>query len=106
MDEDAGTAVAASWAGHLLGLGARLARRQQRDGWQLVLAVSVPIRDYAALLVSAGWILAQPPVSPRDILAQVEQIPAGTPVRMATAMHLVADRFFQVDRSHHDLRIH
>jgi hypothetical protein len=106
LDEEIGDAVPARWAGGLLGLGARLARRSQRDGSQLVVAVSLPVRDYAAHLVSAGWILTQPPVPPTDALAEADAIAPRTPVRMTTEQWLIADRFMGVDRTHGTPRIH
>ncbi len=96
----------ARWAGHLLGLGARLARRRQREDWQLVVGISVPVRDFAAVLISAGWVLAQPGVRGGDVLATAKAIPAGTPVRMATAQRLIADRFYGIEYTHGDPRIH
>ncbi|MFG1953949.1 hypothetical protein [Micromonospora sp. NPDC048830] len=106
LDSRTGRAMPAKWAGQLIGLGARLARRRQRNGWQLVMVVSVPIRDYAALLISAGWVLAQPPTCKGDVLALAGAIQPGTPARMATAQQLVADTFFRIDQSHGEARIH
>jgi len=107
VDDEVGGPVPAAWAGNLLGLGARLERQRWRDGWQLVVAVSLPTRDYAALLVGAGWVLTQPGQPAQSgVLATAEAIPSGTPVRMATALLLVADRFYGVDRTHSDPRVH
>jgi hypothetical protein len=53
--------VEAAWTGSYLALGARLARyADSLDGRQLIIALSVPRRDYVAVLVGAGWTLTRP----------------------------------------------
>jgi hypothetical protein len=99
LDRGARQPLPARWAGRLLLLGARLAHHSPRNGWQLVVAISVPVRDYAALFISAGWILSQPHVRPADPLAEAGAIPAGTPVRLATTQQLIADRFYGIDHA-------
>lgn len=106
LDEELGRGIPAAWAGSLLGLGARLARRRPAEGWQHVVAVSLPVRDFAAALISAGWILAQPSTAKQDVYSRAASIPPGTPVRMATPLQLVAGRFFRVDGGPHSARIH
>ena len=106
LDEDQGRGVPAGWAGSLLGLGARLARRHQPEGWQYVIGISVPVRDYAAALISAGWILAQSSTPPRDVCTEARSIPPRTPVRMATALQVVAERFFKIEGGPGAARVH
>jgi len=106
LDDETSLPVPARWAGQLLVLGARLARRRRRDGWQLVVGISVPTRLYGALLISSGWILAQPGVRQSDVLAEARSIAPGTPVRLATAQWLVAERFYGVDSTRGKPRIH
>ncbi|WAU84918.1 hypothetical protein O1Q96_37640 [Streptomyces sp. Qhu-G9] len=51
----------APWIGPFIVLGARLRRFTTKlDGRQLVVAVSVPQRDYAAALIASGWMLSSP----------------------------------------------
>lgn len=62
LAENAGTApVELSWAGSYLALGARLARyADSLERKQLIIALSVPRRDYVAALVGVGWTLTRP----------------------------------------------
>lgn len=51
----------APWIGSLVVLGTRLRRHLGNlAGRQLVVAISVPRRDYAAALVGSGWMLSSP----------------------------------------------
>jgi hypothetical protein len=106
LDGGGGDPVAAPWAGGLLALGARLARQPPRDNVQLIVAVSLPARDFAAVLIAAGWLLARPAKAPLMPIAVAEGLQAGTPVRMIAGDCLVADRFFGVDRARGEPRIH
>lgn len=62
LADDVGEPLAtAPWIGSLISLGSRLRRYLPKlDGRQLVLAISVPRRDYAAALIGAGWMLCSP----------------------------------------------
>jgi hypothetical protein len=95
-DEASGATVAVTWAGPLLALGARLARQGAATfDSQLIVALAVPVRDYAAALIAVGWTLATPsgrPGVPADI---VPTLSPGTPVRMVVSGVLVAERFFE-----------
>lgn len=91
--------VPAPWAGALLALGARIARCPPAYGDQLVVAVTVPIRDYAAVLVAIGWLLAQRIALPPEPPEMAASIAWGTPVRMIAGGKLVADRFFELRES-------
>lgn len=60
-DEPGERLATAPWIGAFVLLGAALRRYFPQLGTrQLVLALSVPCRDYAAALISAGWLLASP----------------------------------------------
>lgn len=53
--------VEVAWAGSYLALGARLARHADSlESRQLIVALSVPRRDYVAALIGAGWTLTRP----------------------------------------------
>jgi hypothetical protein len=60
----------------------------------------------AGILISSGWILAQPGVRQGDVLADARAIPRGTPVRLATTHWLVAERFYGIDSTRSGPRIH
>jgi hypothetical protein len=93
-EDPLGQVVAADWIGKFVMLG-RLAARWSRAhaGSQLVVVVSVPIRDFAAVLVGCGWMTATaapsiPPV--REVLAG---LPLHAPVRVVTRSKVLAERF-------------
>jgi hypothetical protein len=94
---DDATVTATSWAGPLIALGARLARRHDElaNGRQVVVALTLPARDFAAVLIAAGWTLATrfpQPAPARDV---VRTLQPGTPVRMVVGGTLIAARFFE-----------
>lgn len=93
-EDPLGQVVAADWIGKFVMLG-RLAARWSRthEDSQLVVAVSVPVRDFAAVLVGCGWMTATaapsiPPV--RDVLAG---LPVHAPVRVVTRSKVLTERF-------------
>lgn len=91
------TVTATTWAGPLIALGARLARRHEdlATDKQIVVALSLPARDFAAVLIAAGWTLAAR--SPQRVSAPdvVRTLQPGTPVRMVVGDTLIAARFFE-----------
>ena len=96
-DQPLGPLVAAPWAGSLIALGARLARQipSLSDG-QLVVALTVPVRDLAAVLVACGWTLTRPAKElgiPADVAATVAY---GTPVRMVTDHYVIGGPFYGI----------
>lgn len=66
---------------------------------RVVVAVSLPARDLGAVLIAAGWVLAQPSPLAADPLAVAAALELGVPVRLAVANRVVADRFYRVDRT-------
>jgi len=107
FDQEARQHVPARWAARLIALGARLARWPSQGGRQLAVSISVPIRDYAALLIGVGWILTKPIIPTDSTFAELETIRPHTPVRMVlTSNLLIADRFFGIDRCRAVPRIH
>jgi hypothetical protein len=62
------TPVRSAWIGPILALGTRLARKADTFAdRQLIVAVSVPSREYAAVLIGVGWTLGRPPAQVRLI---------------------------------------
>jgi hypothetical protein len=96
-DHPLGPLVVAPWAGSLMALGARLARRMPSpsDG-QLVVALTVPVRDLAAVLVACGWMLTRPAKElgiPADVAATIAY---GTPVSMVTDHYVIGGSFYGI----------
>lgn len=96
-DHPLGPLVAAPWAGSLIALGARLARQMPSPGdGQLVVALTVPVRDLAAVLVACGWTLTRPAKElgiPADVAATLAY---GTPVRMVTDHYVIGGSFYGI----------
>jgi hypothetical protein len=88
----------AHWIGPLVALGGMAAKysRQLTDR-QLVVALSVPRRDFAAALVGCGWIITSPAPqldAPEAVLRALEP---NDPVRIVTDGAVVADFFARID---------
>jgi hypothetical protein len=81
------------WVGAFIRMGARVARyaRHYPDR-QLIIALSVPCRDFAAALIGCGWTLASspPPLdSPQEELRRLE---TGASVRVVTKDRVLLTR--------------
>lgn len=93
-EDSAGTPVAADWIGKFFMLG-RVAERWSRShsDSQLVIVLSVPVRDYAAVLVGCGWMSA----TQAPTLAPVHQVLGGlasdTSVRVVSQSKIFIERF-------------
>jgi len=95
--------VRTDWADRLLALGAR-AFRYSSDSMklatdeQLFIAITVPVRDMAACLIAAGWVLTAPIAASenncRDLLSTVK---TGSLIRIVTSHYLILDEFFGLD---------
>lgn len=99
LSEDvAAVGVQAKWIDHLVSCGLRVAHYASTlDDKQLVLALSVPQRDYAAALIACGWVLGakRPNVpDPREVLERVEP---GQKVCLSDKKHIAAAKFFRID---------
>jgi hypothetical protein len=103
-----GTPESAQWIGPLLALGTRASRfARTHTGRQLVVAVSVPRRDFAAVLVACGWIMARPaPDSSDTVLEVMRKLEPGTHVRLVTEREVILDRFTRLDESVSPPRFH
>ncbi len=91
---------AARWIGPMLTLGTRAARHYRRGvDRQLVIAVSVPKRDFAAALIGCGWVLAsEAPTlpSPLDTLRGMEP---GQALRAVNSRHVITGEFAHLDET-------
>lgn len=97
-DLGSGPIAAVRWVGPLVALGGMAQRyaRQQTDR-QLVVAVSLPRRAFAAVLVASGWVVtARAPATstPTQRLAALE---SGTPIRLVTEREVILDEFVGLD---------
>ena len=99
--------VQAEWIGRLVALGARAARYiRAANGRQLVIAVSVPSRDFAAVLIGCGWLLAsaQPELPlPLDTLRKLER---GQWVRAVNRDKVRAGSFAWLNESKDPPQVH
>lgn len=88
----------AAWISNLILLGSRAAHWSRLNAdRQLVVAVSVPVRDFAAALIGCGWMMASPaPVLPpvRDVALSLS---VDTPVRAVTQSTVITENFRGVD---------
>lgn len=90
--------IAAPWLGSLLALGARVSRfARGLSGRQLVVAITVPRRDFAAVLISCGWVLTSDSPSLDQPLTTLRNLQPGDPVRIVSGKHIVADFFWALD---------
>lgn len=91
------TAVPSPWIGPLVALGGMTARyaRVESDR-QLIVAISVPRRDFAAVLVGCGWVITQPVPPTRPPLEVLNELPKGSAVRLVTEREVVLDEFVEL----------
>lgn len=97
-EDAAGPIVAADWIGRFFMLG-RFTERWSRShaDSQLVVVLSVPVRDFAAVLVGCGWMSSTPAptLSPvREVLAGLSN---GAPVRVVSQTKVFTERFGGID---------
>ena len=86
------------WIGSFVGLGSLLRRYLSKlEGRQLVLAVSVPRRDYVAALIGSGWMLSSPAPVLDEPLAVFEASDRSTYLRAVTDRLIVTGRFVKVE---------
>lgn len=93
------TPVQSAWIGPILALGTRLARKADDfSGRQLIVAISVPSREYAAALIGTGWILGRRPAQatsdPLDVLRQA--LP-GERYRAVVGTYVISGLFHGLD---------
>lgn len=99
LAEDAhGPALAGDWIGRLFMLG-RFAEHWSRShaDRQLVIVLSVPVRDFAAVLVSCGWMSATSAPILAPVCEVLAGLPTGTPVRVVSQTKVFTERFGGID---------
>ena len=88
---------AAFWIGPLVALGGLASRRMAKmPGRQLIVAVSVPRRDFAAVLAGCGWVLASEAPRLDSPLEVLRGLSTDSPVRLVTEMEVVSDYFVRI----------
>lgn len=92
--------MAAEWIGRLIVLGSRAARFvRNHSERQLVVAVSVPSREFAAALIGCGWVMASTSPALPDPLETLRTIVPGTPVRAINGNQIINGRFWALNES-------
>ena len=101
LSEDAAAAgVQAKWIDHLVSCGLRVARYASKlEDKQLVLALSVPQRDYAAVLIACGWVLGAPRPSVSDPRTFLNTVQSGEKIRLVTRDKVVAAKYCRIGTS-------
>ncbi|NEW42775.1 hypothetical protein GV793_28225 [Nocardia cyriacigeorgica] len=98
--------AAAPWIGAFVVLGARLRRYRSKLGdRQLVVAVSVPRRDYAAALIGAGWVLSGPPPNLDEPIEVFRSASSSTYLRGVTDNRIVTGAFSWLEENRSDPRV-
>lgn len=106
-DDPANPAVPAAWVGPMLALGTRARRYITHNrGRQLVVAVTVPSRDFAAALIAAGWSMTNPATPAQDPVEILTKLPSGSCVRLVTKTEVIHDTFVRIDESRTPARVH
>ncbi len=90
----------ARWIGPMLAMGTRAARYHRTlSNVQLVIALSVPIRDFAAALIGCGWVLASDAPALPAPLETLREMEPGRPLRAVNSSHVVTGRFSMLDEA-------
>lgn len=96
---------AAPWIGPLVALGARAARHSRKvTGRQLVVAMSVPKRDFAAALIGCGWVLASEAPSLAEPLKVLRELEPGQPLRAVNSCQVITGVFLSLNEAAHPPR--
>lgn len=89
---------AAPWIGPLLALGTRAARYSRKStGRQLVIALSVPKRDFAASLIGCGWVLASEAPTLAEPIETLREMEPGQPLRAVNSRQVITGPFSSLD---------
>lgn len=101
------TPVQSAWIGPLLALGTRLSRKADEfRNRQLVVAVSVPSREYAAVLIGTGWTLGRPPGQATiDPLSTLREAIPGERYRAVVGTYVISGQFHGLDEKRVPARV-
>ncbi|WP_243858414.1 hypothetical protein [Mycobacterium sp. DL440] len=95
-----------AFIGALISLGSLLRRYLGKlDGRQLVVAISLPRRDYAAALVGAGWMLSAPAPNLTEPITTFRSTEQGAFLRAVTHDKVVSGRFTSLNESRTPARV-
>lgn len=91
----------------MLALGTRARRYIERNrGRQLIVAVSVPSREFAAALIAGGWSMTNPAPPAQDPVEVLTALSSGSCVRLVTKTEVFHDTLVKVDMSRTPARVH
>lgn len=92
--------LGAPWLKPLLALGSRTSRFfGESAGRQLVIAVTVPKRDFASALIGCGWVMASESPKLADPLEVLRGMDVGQPLRAVNRGSVITGYFASLDES-------
>lgn len=98
--------TSAQWIGAFVSLGSLLRRYLPKlDGRQLVVAISVPCRDYVAALIGAGWMLSSQPRKLGEPIEVFRSADDSTYLRAVTDNLILTGAFSRLEESRSGLRV-
>lgn len=105
-DEPGASLAAASWIGPFVSLGSLIRRYLPKlGGRQLVLAISVPRRDYVAALIGAGWMLSSPVPDLDEPIEVFRAARKSTCLRAVTERLILTGAFSKLEENRSDPRV-
>lgn len=92
--------VTSDWVEPIVTLGAELARYHRTPvHQQVIVAVSVPSREYAAALIGCGWNLASRAPDLRPPIDSLRALEPGQPIRIVNSRDIITGCFTFLDES-------
>lgn len=105
-DESDAQLASDAFIGAFVSLGALIRRfTPTLQGRQLVVALSVPRRDYVAALIGAGWMLSSPAPRHDEPIEVFRSAVPGTYLRAVTDRAVVSGTFLKLDEARSDPRV-
>ncbi|MFL1592768.1 hypothetical protein NQ854_07690 [Rhodococcus ruber] len=105
-DEPGKPLATAPWIGAFVVLGSMLRHYLPQVGHrQLVLAISVPRRHYAAALIGAGWVLSSPAPKLAEPIDVFRSADSSTYLRAVTDKLILTGRFLNLEENRRDPRV-
>lgn len=85
----------------MVALGILTSRNCQKiaDNRQLIIVLSVPVRDFAATLIGCGWVLASTAPKLPPPLATLKEVVPGEPLRVVNSHHVITGTFSFLDET-------